>query len=273
MRGEFIDVGGVRLYYYAAGTRGAGEPVILIHGFPTSGHVWSELVPLLPKGHRVVVLDLLGFGRSDQPGSADLSLHGHAQRLVSFMDSLGIHDATLVGHHLGGGVAQAMAIQWPGRVRRLCLIDSIGFDVVVTGTLALARAFLPLTRAIPTRLLLRAVHTDLMHRYADQERGRHSIDQYLRPFAAAGGPRAFLQHLAAFSEDETNQTARDLSRVAAPTALVWGADDKFSPPTVARQLRDALPHATLDIIECIRHFSPEEAPERVATVIEDLLKR
>jgi pimeloyl-ACP methyl ester carboxylesterase len=273
MRGEFIDVGGVRLYYYAAGTRGAGEPVILVHGFPTSGHVWNELVPLLPKGHRVVVVDLLGFGRSDRPGSADLSLGGHAHRLVSLMDSLGIRDATIVGHHMGGGVAQAMATRWPNRVRRVCLIDSIGFDVVVTGTLALARAFLPLTRVVPAPLLFRAIHADLMHRYVDQERGRHSVDQYLRPFAATGGLRVFLQHLRSLNEDETKQVVSDMSRIVLPTALVWGADDAFSPASLARRLRDALPYATLDIIECIRHFSPEEAPERVATVIKDLLTR
>ena len=65
MRGEFVEVGIHRLYYYAAGTRGEGDPIILLHGFPTSGHVWGNLVALLPAGHRIVVPDLLGFGRSD----------------------------------------------------------------------------------------------------------------------------------------------------------------------------------------------------------------
>ena len=66
MRGEFVDVGGVRLYYFAAGTRGEGEPIIFLHGFPTSSHLWSSVVTLVPKGHRVVVVDLLGYGRSDR---------------------------------------------------------------------------------------------------------------------------------------------------------------------------------------------------------------
>ena len=73
MRGEFVDVGGARLYYYAAGSRGAGEPIVLIHGFPTSSHLWRDVVPLLPTGRRVVVLDLLGYGRSDPPMERDLS--------------------------------------------------------------------------------------------------------------------------------------------------------------------------------------------------------
>ena len=50
MRGEFLDLSGARLYYYAAGTRGVGVPVVFVHGFPTSSHLWSEVVPLMPNG-------------------------------------------------------------------------------------------------------------------------------------------------------------------------------------------------------------------------------
>jgi pimeloyl-ACP methyl ester carboxylesterase len=273
MRGEFIDVGGLRLYYYASGTRGAGEPVILLHGFPTSGHLWGELVPLMPPGHRVVVVDLLGFGRSDLPGTAALSLAAHSRRLVAFMDVLGIQAATLVGHHMGGGIAQVMALRWPQRVTRLCLIDSIGFDLTVTGTLALMRAFLPFTRVLPTRALLRAVQSDLLHRYCDAERGRRSLDQFLRPFSTSQGRRSFLRHLVAFSEDEMAGIAADLDRITHPVSIIWGSDDKFCPPSIARRLLAAMPHATLDIVENVRHFSPEEAPERVASVVNDLLER
>ncbi|OYV71691.1 MAG: hypothetical protein B7Z72_06375 [Gemmatimonadetes bacterium 21-71-4] len=109
MRGEFVDVGGARLYYYAAGTRGAGEPLVLIHGFPTSGHLWSEVVPLLPPGHRTVVLDLLGYGRSDRPGGAGLAVQAHADRVLALMDALHIGEAALVGHGVGGGVAQSLS--------------------------------------------------------------------------------------------------------------------------------------------------------------------
>ncbi len=273
MRGEFIDVGGMRLYYYASGTRGAGEPVILLHGFPTSGHLWGELVPLMSPGHRVLVVDLLGFGRSDPPGVAGLSLTAHAQRLVTFMDVLGIQSATLVGHHMGGGIAQVMAMRWARRVTRLCLIDSIGFDLTVTGTLALMRAFLPFTRLIPTHALLRAVQADMLHRYCDAERGRRSLDQFLRPFSTPRGRRNFLRHLVALREDEMTAMAADLERVTHPVAIIWGSDDRFSPPSVARRLLTALPHATLDIVDNVRHFSPEEAPERVASVVNDLLDR
>lgn len=273
MRGEFIDVGGRRLYYYAAGTRGAGDPIVLIHGFPTSGHLWNELVPKLPRGHRIVVVDLLGYGRSDSPANADLSLHGHAHRVAGLLDELGIARAIVVGHHLGGGVAQALVTKWPKRVSHLALLHSIGFDVTLTGAMAVARAFLGITRLLPGRTLLRGVHRDLVGWYVDPDRGRHSIDQYLMAFARSGGQRALIQHLASFSERENESLAADLPLVVVPAVVVAGADDRVVPSSVASRLRQALPGATLDFIEDARHFSPEEAPDRVAEVIERLIAR
>ncbi|MBC7790009.1 MAG: alpha/beta fold hydrolase [Anaerolineae bacterium] len=118
MRGEFVDLGGARLYYYAAGTRGSGEPLIFLHGFPTSSHVWRDVVPLVPDGHRVVVVDLLGFGRSDQPLGRDVSIKGHADRVVQLLDSLRIERAAIVGHDVGGGIAQHLAIRHPREHRK-----------------------------------------------------------------------------------------------------------------------------------------------------------
>src|SRR5207253_2994137 len=115
MRGEFVEVEGARLYYYAAGTRGAGEPVVFLHGFPTSGHLWSDVVAQMPAGHRLVVTDLLGYGRSDPPGRHALTLHAHAARIVGLMDALRITSACIVGHGFGGGIAQSVAIHFPER--------------------------------------------------------------------------------------------------------------------------------------------------------------
>lgn len=126
MRGEFVDLGGARLYYYAAGTRGTGEPVVFLHGFPTSSHLWREVVPLVPDGHRVVVVDLLGYGRSDKPLGRDVSIKGHAERVVQLLDALRIERAAIIGHDVGAGSrsiwrcdirrahrASASLIPWP----------------------------------------------------------------------------------------------------------------------------------------------------------------
>src|SRR4249919_1228542 len=161
VRGEFVDLDGARLYYYAAGTRGVGEPVVFLHGFPASGHLWSDVIPLMPAGHRLVVVDLLGYGRSDPPNGRPLTLRAHAARVVALMDALGIARACVVGHELGGGVAQAMAIDAPTRVSRLALVDSVAFSGWPSRDVRVARALLRLTRRVAPRWLLAVLRADL----------------------------------------------------------------------------------------------------------------
>jgi pimeloyl-ACP methyl ester carboxylesterase len=272
MRGEFIDLDGERLYYYAAGTRGAGDPLILLHGFPTSSHLWSDVVPLLPRGHRVVVVDLLGFGRSDAPASSDYSFAGHARRLRRFMDDLGIARAAIAGHHLGGGIAQAFTLAEPARVTHLALIDSVGFDAVATGTLAAMLAFLPLSGLMPVSSVRRVVSASLERQFVDADRGRRSVEQYLRPFfTRKGGHRHLIRLLASCGASEMTAIGESLGRLSVSTGICVGADDTFVPPGVARRLATLIPHATVDMIEQVRHFTPEEAPQRVADFLGRLL--
>lgn len=273
MRGEFVDLDGARIYYYAAGTRGAGEPVVLLHGFPTSGFVWGEVVPLLPAGHRAVVVDLLGFGRSDRPHGHPVSIRGHADRVVALLDALGINYACVVGHDVGGGIAQTLAVRHPQRVSRLGLVSSVAFDGWPTREVKLARAMLPLTRHLPATWLLSVLRNDLLRGYADQERGTHSVERFVRAFASPEGRDALLEHLLALDPADTVALAPRLRDIVAPTAIVWGAQDPFLPVTLAERLRDAIPGATLDVIPTGRHFIPEECPHRVADAIGELLRR
>ena len=273
MRGEFVDLGGARLYYYAAGTRGAGEPVIFLHGFPTSSHLWREVVPLVPAGHRVVVLDLLGYGRSDKPEGRDVSLKGHAERVVQLMDTLRIERAAIVGHDVGGGIAQLLAIRHPTRVARMCLVDAVAFDAWPTRDVKLAKASLPLTRHLPATWILGILRSDLQRGYAEQERGNHSIEMYVRPFATPEGRDVLVEHLLALDPAETTALGPRLRDVVAPTAIVWGAHDPFLDPAIGRRLQEAIPGATLDVVPDVRHFVPEEAPETVGAVIARWLER
>ncbi len=273
MRGEFVDLNGVRIYYYAAGTRGAGEPVVFLHGFPTSGHLWSDVVPLVPAGHRVVVVDLLGYGRSDRPLGRPVGIRAHADRIIELLDLLGINYACVVGHDIGGGIAQWMAVRYPQRVSRLCLVDSVAFKEWPTRDVKLARAMLPLTRHLPATWLLSLLRSDLLRGYQDHDRGVRSIELYVRPFATVEGRDAFMEHLLALDSADTVAVAPRLKEIIAPTAIVWGRHDPFLGPDVGRRLQDAIPGATLEVIPAASHFSPEDAPAKVGDAIRELLKR
>jgi pimeloyl-ACP methyl ester carboxylesterase len=276
MRGEFVDLSGSRLYYYAAGTRGAGEPVIFLHGFPASATLWHGVVGEMPAGHRLVVVDLLGFGRSDRPGDASLSATAHAGRIRALMDELRIDAACIAGHAMGGAVAQALALDAPARVTRLCLVNSTAFEVWPRRAARLARlgAAVPAVgRALGAPLLAGLVHGSLLRGFADEEAGRHALDQFLRAYTTRLGVDALVAQLRAMHDPTVQALGNDLARITQPTAIVWGDSDPWLSVRTAERLREAIAGATLDVIIGACHFTPEDAPARVAAAIAELLRR
>jgi len=273
MRGEFVDVGGTRLYYYAAGTRGAGEPLVLIHGFPTSGHLWNDVVPLLPSGHRVVVLDLLGYGRSDRPGRLSLGVHAHADRVLALMDALEIRDAAIVGHGFGGGVAQSLAVRFPARVSHLGLVNAVAFDAWPTRSARFWRRLSPAVGLAPPSWLQSVLRTTLQRGYANADHGARSLELYARPFSAHDGRAALLRHLRSLDSADTAAMAPRLRSIDVPTAVVWGRGDPFLPVTVGERLQSAIAGATLDVVASARHYLPEDTPAALSAAITQLLTR
>jgi pimeloyl-ACP methyl ester carboxylesterase len=272
MRGEFIDVGGARLYYYAAGTRGAGEPVVLIHGFPTSSHLWAGVVPLVPAGYRVIVPDLMGFGRSDPPlatgPAGDLSVRGHADRILALLDELRVERACLVGHGIGAAIALSVADRRPGRVTRVCLVNAVTAASWPSRQAQLARAVAAASALFPSWALLSLVRRMLARDLPASIHVAHVPDQYLRPFSAPGGSAILVRHLRALSARPALPPPSQ--RFAGPTAIVWGAQDDVLPIADARLLHTAIPQATLDVISG-GHIAPVESPEQVAAVLTRLL--
>jgi 2-hydroxymuconate-semialdehyde hydrolase len=273
VRGEFLDLSGARVYYYAAGTRGAGNPVVFLHGFATSGHLWGDVVPLMPPGHRLVVVDLLGHGRSDRPLTHGVDVLAHADRVVELLHQLRIERACVVGHGVGGGIAQSVAIRQPARVSHLGLVDTVAFDRWPTIEARLARATLPITRFLPPALLVAVLRRELRRGFGDPARAAHSLDLYLRPFTNGEGREALVAHVRALTTDETRALGDRLTNIHVPTAIVWGQHDRVIPLWVGQRLQQSIPGATLDVIPGARHFTPEEAPRQVADAIARLLSR
>jgi pimeloyl-ACP methyl ester carboxylesterase len=196
VRGEFIDISGERIYYYAAGTRGAGEPVILIHGFPTSSHLWLDVVAKLPTGHRIVVVDLLGFGRSDAPPRADYTIGGQGERLLRLLDALRIERACVAGHGTGGAIALWLGIKAPERVTRVALIGSSTSEGWFASDRTRARVFFDLVLRLPPPVWMPILRGMIARSYSDPERGKKSAEMYLTPFASAAGAKVLRKHIA-----------------------------------------------------------------------------
>lgn len=122
MQSQFVQTADIRMHYLQAGT---GLPVILVHGFPETSYEWRKQVPaLVDAGYAVFAPDTRGFGRTEKPGGR-VTRQLLALDIVNFMDALGIESAHLVGHDWGGIIAFKVAIDWPERITKLALLDTL----------------------------------------------------------------------------------------------------------------------------------------------------
>jgi pimeloyl-ACP methyl ester carboxylesterase len=119
--GRILDLQGRDLQVVEGGPR-SGSPIVLIHCFSCAIDWWDGMRPALERDHRVIAIDLLGFGGSEKPASG-YSIEDQAELVAQALSRLRVHDATVVGHSLGGTVAGALAVQAPDLVERLVIID------------------------------------------------------------------------------------------------------------------------------------------------------
>jgi pimeloyl-ACP methyl ester carboxylesterase len=120
--GKIVDLSGAKLEVVEEGPRG-GSPIVLIHCFTCAINYWSKMMPALARQHRVVAIDLLGHGGSEKPKSG-YSVSNQADLIAQALAKLGIGDAEVVGHSLGGAVAVALAQQSPALVNRVVIVDT-----------------------------------------------------------------------------------------------------------------------------------------------------
>jgi pimeloyl-ACP methyl ester carboxylesterase len=284
MRGEFVDIDGVRLYCYAFGQRGTGHPIVLVHGSFTSSHLWQDVLPRLPRGHRVLVLDLLGHGRSDPAHGAPMTVRAHAHRLARLLDVMGVRHAALVGHGMGAAICARVAHAQPERVARLMLVNPTMLardarDAYLNRRLSRVTWCVPLYRRAAPAWLASALHAALLPCFAHRDSGARSLDVYLKPFRRRDGRDAACAQLEALRQSRLDTVdALAPGALRCPTALVVGTDDPFLSGARAERLERALRDATSDSLQLVRlpgvaHVAPEEAPDRLGAAVAELLTR
>ena len=122
---SYIDVG-KRIAYHRFGH---GRSVVLIHGIPTWSYLWRNVIPpLIQNGLEIIAIDLLGYGYSDKPIDVDLGVAAQAELVAAVLRKLNWAGGAIVGHDIGGGVAQLMCANDPQAAELLVLVDTIAYD-------------------------------------------------------------------------------------------------------------------------------------------------
>jgi pimeloyl-ACP methyl ester carboxylesterase len=254
------------------------ETVVLLHGIPTSAELWRDVaVRLVEAGHHVVAFDLPGYGHTLLPSRADHSLAGAAELVATWLRIHVGRGAWLVGHDLGGAVAQILVSRHPTLVSRMTLADTVVED---SWPVAPVRRLQRVARmgAYPLLGALRLVPNGWMQRelhrgFADPSRATDAmLDRVFWDGKVTDddGRRAFARHLLALDPAQTTTAAGSLGRLPFPTQLVWGARDRFqSVDEVAVRLQALLDEPPLTVLEDAGHFSPVERPDAFARAMLD----
>ena len=264
----------------AHGVHGAGEPVVLIHGTPSSSYIWrNALSSLLEAGYRAHVFDMLGYGLSERPWNpeTDTSVTGQVPILEGLLELWGIDSAHIVSHDIGGGVAQRFGIASPERVRSLTMIDVVSFDSWPSKrTHEQMQAGLENLIKAPDGAHREHFREWLYSTVVYKERlAETSMEVYLDFISGPIGQGSFFQHqVMRYDPKHTDEVAPRYAELGIlPVQLIWGADDAWQAVDWARKLHRAIPNSELHVLEDCGHISMEDQPEKISALLVDFLNR
>lgn len=271
---HFVQVDGARVHYQEFGD--ASKPtIVLIHGYTASLYVWKTVAPMLADaGFHIVALDLLGFGYSEKPSWFDYAISSQARVVARFMNRLGIGRATIVGSSYGGAVAATLALDYPERVEKLVLVDTVCNDnlknhpilklAAVPGVGEALTPFLIDSRAFQ-RYRMRGTLAPANHELITDER----VEGILRPLTAADAHHSLLATSRAWSACRIEQDAHLINQ---PTLIIWGADDKVIPPDDGHRLHDSILHSRFVILKDCGHIPQEEKSDLFVELVTEFCR-
>jgi pimeloyl-ACP methyl ester carboxylesterase len=254
---------------------GQGPAILFVHGLGASWQSWLEQMPEFAASHRVVAMDLPGFGYSESP-SEDISIEYYARWTARFMDVLGIESAAVVGNSMGGFVSAELAIKSPERVQRLVFVSAAIFwqnrrraqplvQLARMSDAVVARALVRATDDIATRRRLRyAALASAGFRYP-QYVSDELAHEMVRSARRTDGFLPALEALAGYDLEE------ELPKISCPTLIVWGASDQLVSVKDAERLEDLIPDSRREVFERTGHVAMLERPERFNRLLQEFL--
>ncbi len=251
--------------------QGAGDiPAVLIHGIPTSPALWRNVIPLLQT--RSLAWEMVGYGGSWREAERhDISVAAQAEFLTRWLASVGVQRALLVGHDLGGGVAQIAAVRHPESIAGLVLTNAICYDSWPIPSVKTLRAMGGLVRRMPPKIFRVLFSAFLRQGHDDADMAADSVAAHWPFYDHHAGALAFVRQIRSLDVNDTLAISDWLSELKVPARIVWGAADRFQKIAYGRRLAHDL-GAELDSIDQGKHFTPEDHPERVAAAVNRVVK-
>ena len=285
---NFFDGNGFLMHYVDEGPRQA-NPIILLHGEPTWGYLYRKFIPELSKSFRVVVPDMMGFGKSETPQDKEYTLKTHVENLCSLIDHLKLTNITFVGQDWGGPITAAYSIRNLNNVKSFVLINTLfGYskeerpknlspwfqwikkhyqDKTLDGILGELGSTLLSVMKIPNFTNNNIINETWINAYSAQFPDRASC------IGAINFPLdALLNRIVPYIVEGIKQG--DLKSLCSkPAVLAYGMKDKAIEPDYAiRDFKALFPGSKVVEMPNAGHYSQEDEPELLINLIKEFMK-
>ncbi len=255
---RFMELDGMAIHYRDEGNPADKTPVVLLHGTAASLLTWDGWAGVLKDEHRVIRLDLPGYGLTGPNPAQDYSMNFYVRFLHNFLGKLAVKQFYLAGNSLGGKIAWEYALTYPGNVKKLILIDAAGYPLSRGKPLPIRLASPPVLKNILLYVTPKfLVEKSLKEVYADDRKVTGQlVEQYYDMACRAGNRAAFVARAGMVDDDDYLK----INHIQTPTLILWGEADAWIPVENAYRFEKDLPNNRTVIFKNLGHVPQEENP-------------
>ncbi|MGO1500420.1 MAG: alpha/beta fold hydrolase [Marinobacter sp.] len=260
---------------------GRGEPLVLMHGFPTASWDWSRIWPMLVQGHNVVALDMLGFGFSDKPREHAYSVEDQADLVQGMLEGLGLRSVHIFAHDYGASVAQELLAReqegvLPFQIASICFLNGALFPEVHNPLMIQKLLLSPFGGLLSRGLTRRSFERNFLKLFGSKNiPSQRDMDDFWYLLTYNNG-RGILHHLIQFMEERRCHRARWVSAMqnaCQPMRLISGIADPVSGAAMAQRYHEMIPDADVVQLRNVGHYPHFESPWEVFGAYRDFHKR
>lgn len=259
-----IQINEIDLFY---DIKGVGQSLLLIAGFDSDSSTWALMLPVLVKQYRVIRFDNRGVGQSSAPDSP-YSIKQMADDVAALLDRLEISQTHVVGHSMGGQIAQELALAYPEKVQSLILLST--WAKGDSKFQALMELFGDLPLQLDNLLYKKVVFSWLFSEAFYQSGSIAQLLELVQYYPYLSTPVGLYHQSRAILDSDTSDRLADIFH---PTLVVVGKEDLITPVRFSEQLVQGIPHAELMVCDRVGHALIVEAAEIVAKKILNFLSQ
>ena len=251
---------------------GNGPTIVLLHGIPSSSFLWWEIIKKLQSKYTLLAPDLVGYGDSDKPIDMNLSVQAQSEYLIEWAHMLNLQSFNIVGHDIGGGIAQRILVKNPSIIQKAILIDSVCYDNWPEPTIDRLK-----DPSWDERILFRDIRPGLRR---GLEKGLvnqefitdNLIEAWAAPWLGVSGHKAYLRAARALDHHDLTNIRDEIENIKQDVLILWGEKDAYLDVTSASRLAAGIRSARLETHPEGGHFLPIDQPEWVAKRISTFLE-